>query len=87
MPQPGNDRREKRRRTSRSREIQIRPLEEAWMMIKVRLCDGICLRIIQLVASLPILSPDCQMDIIPSEVITKASIAALSEVVCKDRQP
>ena len=68
-------------------EIQIRRLEEARMMITVRLCDGICLRIIQLVASLPILSPDCQMDIIPSEVITKASIAALSEVVCKDRQP
>ena len=64
-------------------EIQIRRLEEARMMITVQLC----LRIIQLVASLPILSPDCQMDIIPSEVITKASIAALSEVVCKDRQP
>ena len=85
MPQPGNDRREKR--TSRSREIQIRRLEEAQMMITVQLCGRICLRIIQLVASLPILSPDCQMDIIPSEVITKASIAALSEVVCKDRQP
>ena len=57
------------------------------MMITVQLCGRICLRIIQLVASLPILSPDCQMDIIPCEVITKASIAALSEVVCKDRQP
>ena len=68
-------------------EIQIRRFEEAWMMITVQLCVGICLRIIQLVASLPILSLDCQMDIIPSEVITKASIAALSEVVCKDRQP